>query len=300
MEHISNFELYGNEGYTKSKPFKCFEKINIVLAVIFIIEIIYLICTCNFLNKKTYQFNELNYRKYELNSNNDKLSQELYQAKLKNNEYNEEILDKQHKIKTLEDYINNFNNMSKELLNSNFTDNELYIKTKEKNIKKRKNINNLKLLLKKSKKDFGGNFDSIILDSETEFNNIINLISNANMIEIKNKTKLCYRGENSNLNLTQAYDKCELYKNISFLMIFQNNIYKRYGAFISNNNAQSSFIFGIYNNGYVFGTNIEEISIERRQSLLYIINLIKKYKYDNEENSLDSNSIINDLEIFKI
>ena len=55
-----------------------------------------------------------------------------------------------------------------------------------------------------------------------------------------------------------------------------------------------------YNNGYVFGTNIEEISIERRQSLLYIINLIKKYKYDNEENSLDSNSIINDLEIFKI
>ena len=300
MEHISNFELYGNEGYTKSKPFKCFEKINIVLAVIFIIEIIYLICTCNFLNKKTYQFNELNYRKYELNSNNDKLSQELYQAKLKNNEYNEEILDKQHKIKTLEDYINNFNNMSKELLNSNFTDNELYIKTKEKNIKKRKNINNLKLLLKKSKKDFGGNFDSIILDSETEFNNIINLISNANMTEIKNNTKLCYRGENSNLNLTQAYDKCELYKNISFLMIFQNNIYKRYGTFISNNNAQSSFIFGIYNNGYVFGTNIEEISIERRQSLLYIINLIKKYKYDNEENSLDSNSIINDLEIFKI
>ena len=300
MEHISNFELYGNEGYTKSKPFKCFEKINIVLAVIFIIEIIYLICTCNFLNKKTYQFNELNYRKYELNSNNDKLSQELYQAKLKNNEYNEEILDKQHKIKTLEDYINNFNNMSKKLLNSNFTDNELYIKTKEKNIKKRKNINNLKLLLKKSKKDFGGNFDSIILDSETEFNNIIKLISNANMTEIKNKTKLCYRGENSNLNLTQAYDKCELYKNISFLIIFQNNIYKRYGAFISNNNAQNSFIFGIYNNGYVFGTNIEEISIERRQSLLYIINLIKKYKYDNEENSLDSNSIINDLEIFKI
>ena len=186
MEHISNFELYGNEGYTKSKPFKCFEKINIVLAVIFIIEIIYLICTFNFLNKKTYQFNELNYLKYELNNNNDKLSQELYQAKLKNNDYNEDILDKKNKIKTLGDYINNFNNVSKELLNSNFTDNELYIKTKEKNIKKRKNISDLKLLLEKAKKDFGGNFDSIILGSESEFHNVINLISNANVAEIRN------------------------------------------------------------------------------------------------------------------
>ena len=84
------------------------------------------------------------------------------------------------------DYINNFNNVSKELLNSNFTDNELYIKTKEKNIKKRKNISDLKLLLEKAKKDFGGNFDSIILGSESEFHNIINLISNANAAEIRN------------------------------------------------------------------------------------------------------------------
>jgi len=300
MEHISNFELYGNEGYTKSKPFKCFEKINLVLAVVFIMEIIYLICTLNFLNTKTNQFNELNYRKYVLSSNNEKLSKELYQAKIKNNEYNKEIEDKNNKIKTLDEYINNHNNLSKELLKSNFTDNELYIKTKEKNNKKINEINNLKLLRKKITIDLKGNADSIILDSEYEFNNIINLMDNVSLIDIKNKTILCYRGNDDNLNLTEAYNKCELSHDISFLLIFQNNIYKRYGAFISNNIEQNSFIFSIYNNGNVNRSDIEELGANRKQSLMYIINLIKKYKYDNKENSLDSKSIINDLEIFKI
>ena len=300
MEHISNFELYGNEGYTKSKPFKCFEKINLVLAVVFIMEIIYLICTLNFLNTKTSQFNELNYRKYVLSSNSEKLSKELYQAKIKNNEYNKEIEDKNNKIKTLDEYINNHNNLSKELLKSNFTDNELYIKTKEQSNKKINKINNLKLLRKKVKIDLKGNADSIILDSEYEFNNIINLMNNVSLFDIKNKTILCYRGNNDNLNLTEAYNKCELSHDISFLLIFQNNIYKRYGAFISNNTEQNSFIFSIYNNGDMNRSDIEELGVNRKQSLMYIINLIKKYKYDNKENSLDSKSIINDLEIFKI
>ena len=303
MEHISNFELYGNEGYTKSKPFKCFEKINVFLAVVLIMEIIYLICTFNILNKKTYQFNELNYRKYELESNNVKLSQEFCQTEIKNNEYNKEIEDKNNKIKTLEDYINDYNNLSKELLKSNFTNNELYIKSKENNNKKRNIINDLKLLRKKIKIDLEGNADSVIFDSEYEFNNIINLMNNVSLIEIKNKTILCYRGDKDTLNLTEAYTKCEISKNISFLLIFQNNMYKRYGAFISNNREQNSFIFDISNNGNVHGTNLEEISFNRRQSLMYIINIIKKYKYDNKENkenSLDSNSIINDIEIFKI
>ena len=300
MEHISNFELYGNEGFTKSKPFKCFEKINIVLAVLFIMEIIYLICTLNFLNTKTTQFNELNYRKYVLNSKNEKLSKELYQAKIKNNKYNKEIDDKNNKIKTLDEYINNYNDLSKELLKSNFTDNELYIKTKEKNNKKINEINILKLLRKKIKIDLRGEADSVIFDSENEFNNIINLMNNISIIDVKNKTILCYRGNNDNLNLTEAYNKCELSHNISFLLIFQNNIYKRYGAFISNNTEQNSFIFDIKNNGYVHRSDIEELGFNRKQSLMYIINLIKKYKYNNKENSLDSKSIINDLEIFQI
>ena len=300
MEHISNFELYGNEGFTKSKPFKCFEKINIVLAVLFIMEIIYLICTLNFLNTKITQFNELNYRKYVLNSKNEKLSKELYQAKIKNNKYNKEIDDKNNKIKTLDEYINNYNDLSKELLKSNFTDNELYIKTKEKNNKKINEINNLKLLRKKIKIDLRGEADSVIFDSENEFNNIINLMNNISIIDVKNKTILCYRGNNDNLNLTEAYNKCELSHNISFLLIFQNNIYKRYGAFISNNTEQNSFIFDIYNNGYIHRSDIEELDFNRKQSLMYIINLIKKYKYDNKENSLDSRSTINDLEIFQI
>ena len=145
-----------------------------------------------------------------------------------------------------------------------------------------------------------GEADSVIFDSEYEFNNIINLMNNISIIDVKNKTILCYRGNNDNLNLTEAYNKCELDHNISFLLIFQNNIYKRYGAFISNNTEQNSFIFDIYNNGYIHRSDIEELDFNRKQSLMYIINLIKKYKYDNKENSLDSRSTINDLEIFQI
>ena len=263
-------------------------------------EIIYLICTLNFLNTKTTQFNELNYRKYVLNSKNEKLSKELNKAKIKNNKYNKEIDDKNNKIKTLNEYINNYNDLSKELLKSNFTDNEQEIKTKEKNNKKINEINNLKLLRKKIKIDLRGEADSVIFDSEYEFNNIINLMNNFSIIDVKNKTILCYRGNNDNLNLTEAYNKCELDHNISFLLIFQNNIYKRYGAFISNNTEQNSFIFDIKNNGYVHRSDIEELGFNRKQSLMYIINLIKKYKYDNKENSLDSRSTINDLEIFQI
>ena len=64
MEHVSNFELYGNMGYTKAKPFLCFEKIVIFLILVFIIELLYLIGVLNVLSNKTKQFNEINYRKY--------------------------------------------------------------------------------------------------------------------------------------------------------------------------------------------------------------------------------------------
>ena len=49
MEHISNFELYGNMGYTKSKPFRCFEKIIIFLILAFIVLLLYLISVLSIL-----------------------------------------------------------------------------------------------------------------------------------------------------------------------------------------------------------------------------------------------------------
>ena len=297
MEHVQNFELYGNMGYTKAKPFRCFEKIVIFLILIFIIELLYFIGVLNVLNNKTKQFNELNYRKYELNTKNEKLNQEYCQAVEKNYSFDDEIEEKNDKIKVLDKYIYNYTQLSKEFLKSPLSDNKMYIKIKEKNEKKSKIIDNLKLMKDKEKKDITEKIDSKIIDKESELNNILNLIMKVN--EQNNPFKLCYRADNNNLNFEDAYQKCKLRENNnSFMILYQTNLYERYGAFISKNKERSTFVFAIYPNGVLYRINIEELDSNRRQSLIYIINLIKQIKYNNNENSLYSKLVINDLEIF--
>ena len=297
MEHISNYELYGNMGYTKAKPFLCFEKIVIFLILVFIIELLYLIGVLNVLSNKTKQFNELNYRKYELNTKNEKLNQEYCQAVEKNYSFDDEIEEKNDKIKVLDKYIYNYTQLSKEFLKSPLSDNKMYIKIKEKNEKKSKIIDNLKLMKDKEKKDITEKIDSRIIDKESELNNILNLIMKVN--EQNNPFKLCYRADNNNLNFEDAYQKCKLRENNnSFMILYQTNLYERYGAFISKNKERSTFVFAIYPNGVLYRINIEELDSNRRQSLIYIINLIKQIKYNNNENSLYSKLVINDLEIF--
>lgn len=297
MEHVSNFELYGNMGYTKTKPFLCFEKIVIFLILVFIIELLYLIGVLNVLSNKTKQFNELNYRKYELNTKNEKLNQEYCQAVEKNYSFDDEIEEKNDKIKVLDKYIYNYTQLSKEFLKSPLSDNKIYIKIKEKNEKKSKIIDNLKLMKDKEKKDITEKIDSKIIDKESELNNILNLIMKVN--EQNNPFKLCYRADNNNLNFEDAYQKCKLRENNnSFMILYQTNLYERYGAFISKNKERNTFVFAIYPNGVLYRINIEELDSNRRQSLIYIINLIKQIKYNNNENSLYSKLVINDLEIF--
>ena len=297
MEHISNYELYGNMGYTKAKPFLCFEKIVIFLILVFIIELLYLIGVLNVLSNKTKQFNELNYRKYELNTKNEKLNQEYCQAVEKNYLFDDEIEEKNDKIKVLDKYIYNYTQLSKEFLKSPLSDNKIYIKIKEKNEKKSKIIDNLKLMKDKEKKDITEKIDSKIIDKESELNNILNLIMKVN--EQNNPFKLCYRADNNNLNFEDAYQKCKLRENNnSFMILYQTNLYERYGAFISKNKERNTFVFAIYPNGVLYRINIEELDSNRRQSLIYIINLIKQIKYNNNENSLYSKLVINDLEIF--
>jgi hypothetical protein len=284
-------------GYTKAKPFLCFEKIVIFLILVFIIELLYLIGVLNVLSIKTKQFNELNYRKYELNTKNEKLNQEYCQAVEKNYSFDDEIEEKNDKIKVLDKYIYNYTQLSKEFMKSPLSDNKIYIKIKEKNEKKSKIIDNLKLMKDKEKKDITEKIDSKIIDKESELNNILNLIMKVN--EQNNPFKLCYRADNNNLNFEDAYQKCKLRENNnSFMILYQTNLYERYGAFISKNKERSTFVFAIYPNGVLYRINIEELDSNRRQSLIYIINLIKQIKYNNNENSLYSKLVINDLEIF--
>ena len=147
---------------------------------------------------------------------------------------------------------------------------------------------------------------------------------------IQNRFRLCYRAEDNNLNFTEAYYKCKLQNDVSFVLVYQTYTYQRYGIFIPNQKEISSFTFSgiqrslmtlenqgaekffgepsldirdfisINNDGIVSGKVIENLDLSRKQSSIYIINLIKKNKDNKEENSFDSMSNINDLEIFLI
>ena len=295
MEHISNFELYGNMGYTKSKPFRCFEKIIIFLILAFIVLLLYLISVLSILNNEKGKLLELNYRKYGLNTQNQKLNQELYQAIEQNYSFDEEIVEKNNQIKVLEKYILNYTKLTKDFLQLPFSDNDALIKLKEKNEKKIKTINTLNSRKNRIKKNFKEKIDSKIIDKESELNNILNLIMKVN--EQNNPFKLCYRAGN-NFNSADAYEKCKLKENNLFMILYQTNIYERYGAFISKNKERSTFVFAIYPNGEIYRINIEQLDSNRSQSLIYIFNLIKQIKYNSYENSPYSKLIINDFEIF--
>ena len=295
MEHISNFELYGNMGYTKSKPFRCFEKIIIFLILAFIVLLLYLISVLSILNKEKGKLLELNYRKYGLNTQNQKLNQELYQAIEQNYSFDEEIVEKNNQIKVLEKYILNYTKLTKDFLQLPFSDNDALIKLKEKNEKKIKTINTLNSRKNRIKKNFKEKIDSKIIDKESELNNILNLIMKVN--EQNNPFKLCYRAGN-NFNFADAYEKCKLKENNLFMILYQTNIYERYGAFISKNKERSTFVFAIYPNGEIYRINIEQLDSNRSESLIYIFNLIKQIKYNSYENSPYSKLIINDFEIF--
>ena len=176
-----------------------------------------------------------------------------------------------------------------------FSDNNVFIKLKERNDKKNKIINCLKLRKDRVKKNFTEKIDSKIIDKESELNNILNLIMKVN--EQNNPFKLCYRAD-TNFNFAEAYEKCKLKENNSFMILYQTNIYERYGAFISKNKERSTFVFAIYPNGEIYRINIDELDPNRSQSLIYIFNLIRQIKYNSFENNLFSKLTINDFEIF--
>ena len=152
----------------------------------------------------------------------------------------------------------------------------------------------------KEKSAFRTKCDSIIFDNVKELYNIVKLMTYSKIYNIQNRFRLCYRAEDNNLNFTEAYYKCKLQNDVSFVLVYQTYTYQRYGIFIPNQKEISSFTFSINNDGIVSGKVIENLDLSRKQSSIYIINLIKKNKDNKEENSFDSMSNINDLEIFLI
>lgn len=315
-----NFEIEDNKNNNisgkKEKQSHSCAKIIILLILIIIFEIIYLICVKSKALEKNDELTRLNFKKYLLDTGNKKLDLELTEGFITKYSLNEDIKKKEKEISTKEANIKKYINMSSYLLNNYSPTLETLINIKSEIDDKKIKLNQLKELLNNSNKKFREKYNTTILDSQDELNNIKALINMNNIFDFN----LCYRGENDNINFGEAYDNCDFKKDLQFIIILQTFTFQRYGIYISNIKSNNSFIFDfpLINNDKNRKIKMEKKEIElndsQRQSFIYILNLLKNNvnnknlndsddKTDNKD-IIDENIIkdfkIVDLEIFQV
>ena len=277
-------------------------KIGILLVLIIIFQIIYIICIESNLNDQKEELIQLNFKKYILDNGNNKLYQELHEDMLIKYSDEETINKLEKEIIRKDVEIANYKNMSNYLLNNFSPTTETLIKIKEENNKRVLEINNLKSELINSNKTFREKYNTKIIDSKQEFNTIKILINNNNIYDLK----LCYSGANNEINYSEVYNKCDLSKDISFLIVFQTDKFERYGVYLSSKKDNNSLIFSF--NFRKKEYQQIELNNAQRQSIIYLLNLIKNMIFNNENkdrlNDEDNENIkylnITDLEIFYI
>ena len=315
-----NFEIEDNKnnkisGKKEKQSHSC-AKIIILLILIIIFEIIYLICVKSKVYEKNDELTRLNFKKYLLDTGNKKIDLELNEAFITKHSLTEDIKKTEKEIITKETNIEKYKNMSSYLLNNYSPTIETLIKIKAEIDDKTIILNQLKTLLNNTNKNFREKYNTTILDSQDELNNIKGLINMNNI----NDFNLCYRGENDNINFGEAYDKCDFKKDLQFLILLQTLTFERYGIYISNIKSNNSFIFyfPLKNNDKNRKIKMEKKRIElndlQRQSFIYILNVLqnsvnsKNLNDDGDTNDnkdiIDENIIkdfkIVDLEIFHV
>lgn len=304
MEIIQKYENFDfenpNNSKSKSKEFHLHIKIWIILILIIIFQLIYIICINSVIKEKNNVLLDINFKKYLLDEGNKKLYEELNEDILTKYSYDDELKNKDKELKLKEDEIKDYQEKSSYLLNNFSPTIETIVKINQENEKKKFKIKELKSILINSNKTL----NSTIIDSNDEINSIESLINENN---IKNY-KLCYKGQNDKINFSLVYEKCDFNKNISLLIIFQTEIYERFGIFISDKKQMQNiktFVFS-FNFGKKEENKIVEINDNQKKSFIYIINLIKDLKFNSENKGKDKdrNYIqdlnVTDLEIFHI
>ena len=296
IKDYENFEIddYENKKTTSESQSHFKVKIFVLLILIIFFEIIYLICINSYVNKKNSELLQLNFKKYILDEGNEKLYSTLNEYLFTKYSLDEEIQRKEREIKIKEEQIKECKIKSSNLLQYYTPTTENLVKTKESNNKKLSRINELKSIIDNENKEFRYKYNTNIIDSISELNSIKSLVKNNNL-------QLCYKGNNNEINYSEAYEKCWFDENIPILIIFQSNIYERYGAFISNIKEKYSSIFSL-NYGKIQNIKFIDLNNTQKQNLIYIIDIIKNMIFEKEHNIRNNikDFIITDLEIFQI
>ena len=282
-----------------------YAKMGVLLVLIIIFQIIYIICINSYLKEKNNELIDLNYKKYILENGNKKLYNELNEDLVNKYAYDEKFQKLEKEIKRKEEEIVNYKKKSSYLLNNYNPTTEALVREKEQISKKLIVIDKLKIKLKNANKIFREKFNSKIIDSLYEIYSI-ELLTNKNNIH---ELKLCYNGEDNKINISEAYNKCDLSRDLPFLIVLQTNKFKRYGIYISDKKENYAFVFTFnFEN-----KEIQQIELNnnQRQSIIFLFNLIKNMKFDDDKLFIIENKEeeikeelkdlkVTDLEIFYI
>jgi hypothetical protein len=307
MEKIKNYENFEvdddnkDEAISKLRQYHLLAKIVIILSVIIVFQIINLLVIYSSIKETNSDISNINLKKYMLADGNKKLDRALNEDFKKDYAYDEETKRKDNEIKSKEKLIKDYKHKIKKLqkrLNNSQPIEEIL----EFNNDKQKKIDELKSGLTNNIKAFREQLNTKIIDSNNELDKIKSLIKNDVEMGDTNDINfhLCYSYDvthGNELNYDETNYAINFNENKYYLLLFQTNMFTRYGIFLKNLNNDNYLIFDLNNDE----SNYLKFKFDR-QNLKLLLNNIKEYDFKNKNKEIDyiKYANITDLEIYKV
>ena len=307
MEKIKNYENFEvdddnkDEAISKLRQYHLLAKIVIILSVIIVFQIINLLVIYSSIKETNSDISNINLKKYMLADGNKKLDRALNEDFKKDYAYDEETKRKDNEIKSKEKLIKDYKHKIKKLqkrLNNSQPIEEIL----EFNNDKQKKIDELKSGLTNNIKAFREQLNTKIIDSNNELDKIKSLIKDDVEMGDTNDINfhLCYSYDvthGNELNYDETNYAINFNENKYYLLLFQTNMFTRYGIFLKNLNNDNYLIFDLNNDE----SNYLKFKFDR-QNLKLLLNNIKEYDFKNKNKEIDyiKYANITDLEIYKV
>ena len=307
-EKIENFETDESDDpeTEKIKQYHFLAKIIIVLVVIIVFQIIFLLVTHSNIKETNSNISNVNLKKYMIADGNKKLDRTLNEDFKTDYAYDEETIKKDNEIKSKEKLIKDFKHKIRKI-QRNLNNSQPIEEILQINEEKKQKLNERKANLEEKIKDFRGQFNSKILDSFNEFYDLKSLIKeNIAKDEVSGlELSLCYSYNSSQgeFNYDEATYPINFNENKAYALIFQTNIFGRYGVVLTFETKGRYLVFDLNNKNMhnVFESDMMKFKFNR-QNLKLLLNSIKEYSFHKKNKELDyvKATNITHFEIYKI
>ena len=309
MKEYENFEIDDPEYLEtdKIRQYQFLAKIIIVLAIIIVFQIIYILVSYSSIKEKNSEISNINLKKYMIADGNKKLDRALNEDFKMDYAYDEETKKKDNEIKSKEKLIKDFKHKIKKLQKS-LNNSQPIEDLQAINNEKKDNLKELKSDLEEKIKTFRSQFNSRIFDSAHEISDIKTLLENNYENEEKKdfNLHLCYYydiKQGKEFNYDEATFAINFNENKVYVIVFQTDIYGRYGVILPFKNEGKLLVFDMnnkYKKNNLFETNWLDFKFDRT-NLKLLLNNIKEFAFENKNKYIDymEQTNIIELEIYK-